>query len=94
MSDEPDVLVDKWFTALAEMFPDFDRNSVLEQQLFRFQDAQHIVDTKFEEKLPAHQTPCPNVFLCNFAQIFPMDRGTKYAVRDGYRMAEMISDSF
>jgi hypothetical protein len=28
--------------------------------------------------------------LCNFSQIYPMDRGTNYAVRDGDAMARRI----
>jgi hypothetical protein len=31
--------------------------------------------------------------MCNFSQIFPMDRGTNYAVRDGNRMATKILES-
>jgi hypothetical protein len=31
--------------------------------------------------------------MCNFSQIYPMDRGTNYAVRDGLRMAKLISES-
>ena len=83
-------LVDTWFSSLKEMFPDFSTDSVLEKQLFRFKDAQHIVDVGFEDKIVDYETPCPGVYLCNFSQIFPMDRGTNYAVRDGYRMAELI----
>ena len=58
------------------MFPDFDRDSVLEKKVFRFKDAQHIVDLGYEDKIPEYQTPCPEVYLCNFSQIYPMDRGT------------------
>jgi len=94
MSDSKDELTNKWFEALGDMFPEFDRSSVIEDQLYRFKDAQHIVDTDFEQSIVDHESPCPNVFLCNFSQIFPMDRGTNYAVRDGYRMADMIADSF
>jgi hypothetical protein len=28
--------------------------------------------------------------MCNFSQIYPMDRGTNYAVRDGNHMAEKL----
>jgi hypothetical protein len=31
--------------------------------------------------------------MCNFSQIYPMDRGTNYAVRDGNRMAERLLGS-
>ncbi len=91
MSDSEEALTDKWFGALASMFPDFDRGSVIESKAFRFANAQHIVDVGFEERIVEHRTPAPGVYLCNFSQIFPMDRGTNYAVRDGSRMAELIA---
>jgi len=93
MSMSEEELATHWFSALESMFPEFDQKSLIEQQVYRFRDAQHIVDTEFEDKLADHQTPCPNVFLCNFSQIFPMDRGTNYAVRDGYRMADLLAGS-
>ena len=90
MTDSADVLRKKWFDALGSMFPAFSEDNVIEAQVYRFKDAQHIVDIGFEDKIPDYQTPCPNVLLCNFAQIFPMDRGTNYAVRDGYAMATRL----
>ena len=92
MSCTDEQLADKWFDALKEMFPQFERDNVLESQVYRFKDAQHIVDVGFENKIMDYETPCPGVFLCNFAQIFPMDRGTNYAIRDGYRMAELMAE--
>ena len=83
-------LAESWFKSLREMFPDFDPTSLLEKKVYRFKDAQHIVDVGFEDKIPEYQTPCPEVYLCNFSQIYPMDRGTNYAVRDGFRMAELF----
>lgn len=88
-ADERD-LKGHWFDHLGRLFPHFDRSQVIEDRLFRLRDAQHIVDLGFEEKLVDHQTPCPGVLLANFSQIFPMDRGTNYAVRDGIRMAGRI----
>ena len=80
--------------SLKKMFSDFDRDSVLEKKVFRFKDAQHIVDLGYEDKIPKYQTPCPEVYLCNFSQIYPMDRGTNYAVRDGFRMAKLFEKKY
>lgn len=88
-ADEDDVK-QRWFEQLRELFPDFDRSLVTEEHLFRLRNAQHIVGTDFHNQLVEHQTPCPGVLLANFSQIFPMDRGTNYAVRDGIRMADRI----
>jgi hypothetical protein len=34
------------------------------------------------------------VYRANFAQIYPEDRGTNFAVREGKKIAEMIEKSF
>ena len=93
MNQSEDELREHWFKALGDMFPAFERDSVIESHVFRFKNAQHIVDVGFENKIVDYQTPCPGVFLCNFSQIFPMDRGTNYAVRDGVRMADLLEES-
>ena len=61
-----------------------------ETGLFRFRDAQHIVDVGFEDKIPDHRTPVDGVYLSNFSQIYPMDRGTNLAIEEGAKMAELI----
>jgi hypothetical protein len=48
------------------------------------------VDTEYDTKIPAYQTPLPGVFLANFSQIFPEDRGTNFAVREGEKVAALI----
>ena len=94
MNTSEEDLEESWFQSLQKMFPDFDRTSVLEKKVYRFKDAQHIVDVGFEDRIPEYQTPCPEVYLCNFSQIYPMDRGTNYAVRDGFRMAELFEKRY
>ncbi|WP_037313354.1 NAD(P)/FAD-dependent oxidoreductase [Ruegeria halocynthiae] len=94
MSMAPEDLKERWYGEIKKIFPEFDRQAVVDDGLFRLRNAQHIVDIGFEEnKLVPHQTPCPGVLMCNFSQIYPMDRGTNYAVRDGDRMAEQLLDS-
>jgi protoporphyrinogen oxidase len=85
-------LTQRWFAYLRKMFPEFDPQSVAEKHLFRFRAAQHIVDTTYEQKIPAYRTPLPGVFLANFSQIFPEDRGTNFAVREGTRIADLLLD--
>jgi protoporphyrinogen oxidase len=83
-----------WFDGLRSVFHEFNPSAIREKHFFRFGNAQHIVDTDYESKIPAHRTPVPNVYLCNFSQIFPEDRGTNYAVRDGDAVAkQLIADA-
>lgn len=94
MSMDADELKKRWYGEIKKMFPDFDETKIVDDALFRLRNAQHIVDIGFEEnKLVPHETPCPGVLMCNFSQIYPMDRGTNYAVRDGDRMAEKLMAS-
>jgi protoporphyrinogen oxidase len=91
MTIDPAEVKTRWYAEIKKIFPDFDRGQIVDDALFRMRNAQHIVDIGFEEdKLLPHQTPCPGVLMCNFSQIYPMDRGTNYAVRDGNRMAERM----
>ena len=85
-----DELAKQWFAYLPKMFPHFDAKRVEEKFVFRFRSAQHIVDTAYEEKIPDFKTPLPGVYLSNFSQIFPEDRGTNFAVRDGEKIAKLI----
>jgi len=91
MSMDPAELKQHWYSRLKTIFPEFDQSQVVDDALFRLRNAQHIVDIGFEEeKLLPHHTPCPGVLMSNFSQIYPMDRGTNYAVRDGDALAKTI----
>jgi protoporphyrinogen oxidase len=85
-----DELAQNWFAYLKKMFPAFAAAQVEERHIFRFRAAQHIVDTGYAEKIPDFKTPLPGVFLSNFSQIFPEDRGTNFAVRDGENIAALV----
>ncbi|MFZ6022714.1 MAG: FAD-dependent oxidoreductase [Patescibacteria group bacterium] len=80
----------EWFNYLEKIFPAFDRTKIREQQLFTFSHAQHVVDTNYESKIPPYKTDFPNTYTANFAQIFPEDRGTNYAIREGEKIAAAI----
>jgi protoporphyrinogen oxidase len=87
-----DALIQRWWGYLRQMFPQFDPARVSERHVFRFKAAQHIVDTRYQERIPDPRTPLPGVFLANFSQIFPEDRGTNWAVSEGFKVAEMVAN--
>ena len=75
---------------LSRMFPKFDDKWVIDYHVWRAEYAQPIPERGYSQTVPAFQTPLENCYLCNMAQIYPEDRGTNYAVRDGLKAARMI----
>lgn len=78
-----------WFNGLKEVKGDFDESKVNEFYLFKFRNAQHIADLNYVNKIPEYKTPLKNIYLSNFSQIYPEDRGTNFAVREGKKIAEI-----
>ena len=87
---DTDPLRDEWFATLKKMHPEFEKEQVSQFHCFRFRDAQHVVDCDYESKLLPYEGPFPGLYLANFAQIFPQDRGTNFAVREGNKVAQEI----
>ena len=92
MADEK--LVTLWLDYLKKIHPQFEARQIVEKHLFKLKHAQHIVDMNYEVKIPDYRTPLPGLFLANFSQIYPEDRGTNFAVREGDKIAGMVVQSF
>lgn len=92
MTDPEEKVVATLLEGVGRMFPSFDPARALQRRIFRLRNAQHVVDTGYEAKIPPYASPLPGAYLANFSQIFPEDRGTNYAVRDGRRIAAMVRD--
>ncbi len=80
----------EWFDYVKTIFPEFDTSLVKNKNLFKFSHAQHVVDVDYEAKIPPYKTVYPSTYMANFAQIFPEDRGTNYAVKEGKKIAALI----
>lgn len=85
-------LIQEWHQYLKVIHPSFDPELIEESHLFRFKDAQHIVERGYEAKIIPYEIPLLGVFLANFTQIFPEDRGTNFAVREGRKVGKRICD--
>ncbi|HWD17667.1 MAG TPA: NAD(P)/FAD-dependent oxidoreductase [Verrucomicrobiae bacterium] len=85
-----EALTQTWFDYLQKIFPKFDRTKIVEKRLFKLRHAQHVVDTAYESRIPEAHTPVPGLFLSNFSQVYPEDRGTNFAVREGHKIADLI----
>ncbi|MBI4039264.1 FAD-dependent oxidoreductase [Candidatus Daviesbacteria bacterium] len=52
---------------------------------------QPVYSVGYSDIVLPHQTPMKNVYLANMEQIYPWDRGTNYAVEQGYKIASIIN---
>ncbi|MDQ3466897.1 MAG: NAD(P)/FAD-dependent oxidoreductase [Chloroflexota bacterium] len=84
-------LIDAYVPYLRRINPDFERDWIEQWWVFRERSAQPIVTLNYREKIPAHRTGLPNLYLANTSQIYPEDRGTNYSVRLGNRIAAMVT---
>jgi protoporphyrinogen oxidase len=78
---------------LRRMFPDLGSECVLAAHVWRARYAQPLVLRNYGTLVPRHETPVAGLFLATMAQVYPQDRGTNYAVRDGRATAQLV-DAF
>lgn len=76
---------------LRRMFPDFDDETILAKHVWRAAYAQPVVTQGYRQSIPSPRTPLDNLFLATMAQIYPEDRGTNYAVRQGREIARTVA---
>ncbi|MHB1223006.1 MAG: NAD(P)/FAD-dependent oxidoreductase [Gemmatimonadaceae bacterium] len=86
-----DALLDFCVPHLQRMFPRFERGWVQRHHVWRARYAQPVVVPRYGALIPSAVTPLPGLFLCTMAQIYPEDRGTNYAIREGRRMAGVVA---
>jgi protoporphyrinogen oxidase len=76
---------------LKRMFPSLDRTWVVDYKVWRADYAQPITERNYSQYVPGRETPFRNAFISTMAQIYPEDRGTNYAIREGRDVARHIS---
>ncbi|NGM86007.1 NAD(P)/FAD-dependent oxidoreductase [Parapusillimonas sp. SGNA-6] len=76
---------------LQRMFPDMDRSWILEHRVWRAEYAQPVTERGYSQYVPNEHTPFSNAFISTMAQIYPEDRGTNYAIREGRAIAKTIA---
>lgn len=77
--------------ALTRMFPEFRRHTIENAHVWRAEHAQPLVERHYNRLVPDFVAPVKNLFLSSMAQIYPEDRGTNYAVRNGAQAAREIA---
>ncbi len=76
---------------LKRMFPEMDRSWIIEHRVWRAEYAQPVTERGYSQYVPGQETPFDNAFISNMAQIYPEDRGTNYAIREGRAVAGHIA---
>lgn len=75
---------------LRRMFPQFQPDWIRGVHVWKARYAQPIVTRGFGDLVPEHETPIAGAFIASMAQIYPEDRGTNYAVRDGRKVGALV----
>ncbi|HSU94247.1 MAG TPA: NAD(P)/FAD-dependent oxidoreductase [Gemmatimonadaceae bacterium] len=86
-----DALLEFCIPHLQRMFPRFDRSWIRAHHVWRAEYAQPVVVRQYSALVPSTTTPLDGLFLCSMAQVYPEDRGTNYAVREGRRVGGTIA---
>jgi protoporphyrinogen oxidase len=76
---------------LKRMFPDLERSWVQDFRVWRAEFAQPVTERDYSRYVPARETPFANAWISTMAQIYPEDRGTNYAIREGNAVAAMMA---
>ena len=83
-------LVDYTLGHLQRMFPALKPSWVLDAHVWRAPYSQPIVERNYGALIPPARTPLAGLFLASMAQIYPEDRGTNYAIRQGRDVARQV----
>lgn len=75
---------------LKKMFPEFERSWIQDVHVWHADYAQPIAEKHYSELVPGRETPLQNTYVTSMAQVYPEDRGTNYAVREGRQLATVI----
>lgn len=76
---------------LKRMFPKMERSWIIEHRVWRANYAQHVTERNYSHYVPGHKAPFENAYIATMAQIYPEDRGTNYAIREGRKAADNIA---
>ena len=77
---------------LKRMFPKFSEDWIIDYKVWRAEFAQPVTERNYSRFVPDQSTPFENGYISTMAQIYPEDRGTNYAIREGRRVARLMLD--
>jgi protoporphyrinogen oxidase len=77
---------------LRRMFPQLPAEAVLASHVWRAKYSQPIVERGYSQLIPPSRAGVAGVHLATMAQIYPEDRGTNYAIRQGRDVGRQVAD--
>ncbi len=86
-----DELLDYAFPYLQKMFPEMERSWIKRHHLWRARWSQPVVEKHYSSFIPAENGPQDGLHICSMAQIYPEDRGTNYAIREGKKIGAKVA---
>mgnify|MGYP000887189498 CR=1 FL=1 len=75
---------------IKRMFEDFDESWIKDHHVWRDKFAQPVVSCGYKDNIPSYDTPIEGLYIATMAQVYPEDRGTNYAVREGKRICSRV----
>ena len=77
---------------LKRMFPKLSNSWIVDYRVWRSDCAQPITERNYSKYLPGQETPFNNALVSTMAHIYPEDRGTNYAIREGQIIANKLNN--
>jgi len=87
---DADAFLDYAFPYLKTMFPALERAWITKHSLWRARWSQPVVEKHYSALIPGDSGAETGFFICSMAQIYPEDRGTNYAIREGRNVAQRV----
>ncbi len=78
---------------IKQLFPQFEADWLIDYRVWRSPHSQPVITRNYSQLIPPHQLPVDGLWLATMAQIYPEDRGTNYAIKQGRQVASLIADS-
>lgn len=75
---------------IQRMFPAFQEDWIIDFHIWKAAYTQPLATTGFADLIPAEDTPIRGFKIASMAQIYPEDRGTPHAVREGRSAARRL----
>jgi protoporphyrinogen oxidase len=76
---------------LQRMFPAMQRSWITDYRIWSAEFAQPVTERSYSTYVPGRATPFGNAWISTMAQIYPEDRGTNYAIREGQAVAQLMA---